>query len=183
MTSGTIRSMALREKHLIEGETVVMELREHPKALLRPFLLLVLLVAAVVAAVLFSPQDVVTWVVTGLAVVAAAVWVFVPWLRWFTTSYSVTTQRIAERSGIVTRVGRDIPLYRINDVAMEKDLVDRMFGCGTLVVSDATDKAGMVLHDIPRVEEVHVQLQELLFAADDGSDDGEWPPSEPRRRR
>jgi membrane protein YdbS with pleckstrin-like domain len=175
--------MALSEKNLIEGETVVMELREHVKALLWPFVLLVLLVVAVVAALLFSPEDVVTLVVLGLAAVAAIVWVLVPWLRWRTASYSVTTQRIAERSGIITRVGRDIPLYRINDVAIEKDLVDRIFGCGTLVVSDATEKAGMVLRDIPRVEEVHVQLQELLFAADDGSDAGEWPPSEPRRRR
>ena len=32
------------------------------------------------------------------------------------------------------------------------------------------------------VEEVQVELQNLLFAADDGSDDGEWPPTEPRRR-
>lgn len=175
--------MALSEKNLIEGETVVMELREHAKALLWPFVLLVLLFAVVVAAIVFSPEDVVTWVALALAAVAAIVWVFVPWLRWRTSSYSVTTQRIAQRSGIFTRVGRDIPLYRINDVAIEKDLVDRLLGCGTLVVSDATEKAGMVLRDVPRVDEVHVQLQELLFAADDGSDDGEWPPMEPRRRR
>lgn len=175
--------MALSEKNLIEGETVVMELREHVKALLWPFALLVLLVAVVVATLLLSPEDVATFVVLGLAVAAAIVWVLVPWLRWRTSSYSVTTQRIAERSGIFTRVGRDIPLYRINDVAIEKDLVDRILGCGTLVVSDATEKAGMVLRDVPRVDEVHVQLQELLFAADDGSDDGEWPPMEPRRRR
>ena len=37
--------------------------------------------------------------------------------------------------------------------------------------------------DVPRVEGVQVELQNLLFSADDGSDDGEWPPTEPRRRR
>jgi membrane protein YdbS with pleckstrin-like domain len=174
--------MALREKDLTEGETVVMELREHTKALLWPFVVLLLLIAICVVTVVLTPSDVVVWVVLGLAAVAAFAWVFVPWLRWRTTSYSVTTQRIAQRSGIFTRVGRDIPLYRINDIALEKDLVDRIFGCGTLVISDATEKQGMELHDVPRVDRVHVRLQELLHSADDGSDDGEWPPTEPPRR-
>lgn len=90
---------------------------------------------------------------------------------------------MSNRYGLLTKRGRDIPLYRINDVAIEKSVLDRMLGCGTLVISDATDKAGMELHDVPRVEEVQVELQNLLFSADDGSDDGEWPPTEPRRRR
>jgi membrane protein YdbS with pleckstrin-like domain len=175
--------MALREKDLTDGETVVIELREHGKALLWPFVLLILLVAICVMTMVMSPSDPLTWIVLGLAALAAVAWVFVPWLRWRTTSYAVTTQRIAQRSGIFTRVGRDIPLYRINDIALEKDVVDRVFGCGTLVVSDATEKQGMELHDVPRVDEVHVRLQELLHAVDDGSDDGEWPPREPSRRR
>ena len=61
-------------------------------------------------------------------------------------------------------------------------LTDRLLGCGTLVISDATDKAGVTLHDVPRVEQVQVVLHDLLFSADDGSDDGEFPPREPRRR-
>jgi uncharacterized membrane protein YdbT with pleckstrin-like domain len=178
-------AMALSEQNLTDGERVVLELREHAKALIRPFLLLLVLLAVAIGSFLVPLDgiDIARWALLGVLGVVAIVWVFVPWLKWRTTTYSVTTQRIALRSGIITRVGRDIPLYRINDITLEKDLVDRMFGCGTLVVSDATEKAGMVLHDVPRVDEVHVQLQELLYAADDGSDDGEWPPAEPPRRR
>lgn len=173
--------MGLSEKHLTEGEHVVMELKEHAKALFWPFVLLVVLVAAVVVTVVLVPNDVVRWVVAGLALVAAVVWVFVPWLRWRTTEYTVTNKRIAMRSGIITRTGRDIPLYRINDVNYEKGPIDRLFGCGTLVISDATDKPGLNLHDVPDVENVQVRLHDLLFTADDGSDDGEWPPNEPPR--
>lgn len=176
-------AMALSEQNLTDGERVVLELREHAKAVLWPFLLLVLVLAAAVGSFLVPLDDVLRWVVLGVLVVAAVVWVVVPWLRWRTTTFTVTTQRIAMRSGILTRVGRDIPLYRINDIALERDLIDRLLGCGTLQVSDATEKAGMVLRDVPHVSEVHVQIQELLHATDDGSDDGEWPPSEPRRRR
>jgi membrane protein YdbS with pleckstrin-like domain len=175
--------MGLSEKHLTEGEHVVMELKEHAKALFWPFVLLLVLVAAVVVTVLLVPNDVVRWVVAGLALVAAVVWVLVPWLRWRTTEYTVTNKRIAMRSGIITRTGRDIPLYRINDVNYEKGPIDRIFGCGTLVISDATDKPGLNLHDVPDVENVQVRLHDLLFTADDGSDDGEWPPNEPPRGR
>ncbi|WP_265521631.1 PH domain-containing protein [Oerskovia flava] len=169
-------------KNLAEGETVVMTLRTHVKALFAPFLVLLLLVAAVVALVVLAPPDpIVLWIVVGVAGLAAIIWIVVPHLRWMTTTYVVTNKRIAMRSGIITRVGRDIPLYRINDVNSERDLIDRMLGCGTLVISDATEKAGMTLYDVPRVEEVRTRLHNLLFSADDGSDDGEWPPNEPPR--
>ncbi|MFI2105708.1 PH domain-containing protein [Isoptericola sp. NPDC019693] len=175
--------MALNDDDLIDGERVVMDLHEHAKAVVWPFLLLLVLLVAAASTFVITMDDVLRWVVLGLLAVVAVVWVLVPWLKWRTTSWTVTTRRIAMRSGIVTRVGRDIPLYRINDVALEKDLLDRLLGCGTLQVSDATEKAGMVLRDVPRVERVQVLLQELLHGADDGSDDGEWPPTEPPRGR
>ena len=50
------------------------------------------------------------------------------------------------------------------------------------MISDATDKAGMELRDVPGVETVQVTLQNLLYRTDDGSDDGEFPPTEPPRR-
>ncbi|MEK8226401.1 hypothetical protein NKG05_10535 [Oerskovia sp. M15] len=41
-------------KNLAEGETVVMELRTHPKALFLPILVLILVVAAATAILLLS---------------------------------------------------------------------------------------------------------------------------------
>lgn len=178
--------MGLRADQLTDGEDVVMTLRTHWKALVRPAVVLVLLVLAVLLVwwlVRDRSWSTVAGVVVGvLAAAVAVLWVVVPVLRWRTESYVVTTRRIAHRAGILTRTGRDIPLHRVNDIALEKGVLDRMLGCGTLVVSDATEKAGMVLHDIPGVERVLVDLQGLLYRYDDGSDDGEWPPNEPRRR-
>ncbi|WP_245993081.1 PH domain-containing protein [Xylanimonas allomyrinae] len=101
--------MALRDRNLIDDERVVLELRSHAKALIWPFLLFLVLAAGAVVTFLVSDEDLVTWVVLGVLAVVALVWVFLPWLRWRTSSYTVTTQRIAHRSGIITRIGRDIP--------------------------------------------------------------------------
>lgn len=178
--------MSPREVRLTEGEQVVLRLRTHIKALVGALLWAVLLVAALVGLwwVLRDTGAYVVgmWIAGGVALVLACWLVALPVVRWGTERYTITTRRIIHRHGILTRHGRDIPLHRVNDIATERDVIDRILGCGTLVVSDATEKAGMVLRDVPDVEQVHVQLQELLYTYDDGSDDGEWPPNEPRRR-
>lgn len=159
-----------------------MALHTHIKALAGPILADTLLVIAVAACWIFlSDQPIVCWIATGIAVIGVVIFFVVPLAKWLSSSYVVTNKRVVTRSGIVTRRGRDIPLYRINDVATEQGPIDRLLGCGTLEISDASDGPGMVWHDVPNVDHVQVRLHELLFAHDDGSDDGEFPPTEPPR--
>ena len=175
--------MGISKKLLADGEHVVLSVRTHPKALIGPVALLVLVVAGVITAAMLAPDNSVVGI--AAAVVAGTVvilWVIIPFLRWMTSTYTVTNRRLITRRGILTRTGRDIPLFRINDVAYEKSLLDRILGCGTLIISDATEKAGVVLPDVPNVEQVHLQISDLLFANDDGNDDdGSRVPGEPPR--
>jgi uncharacterized membrane protein YdbT with pleckstrin-like domain len=163
----------MREEHLADGETIVMQLRTHPKKVVKPILLLVLMLAVLVAMwVLPLPVDgIVLWFATLVLVVLGLAAAIGPFLRWRTTSYIVTNQRVALRTGILTQTGRDIPLYRINNVTFEKQLSDRFWGCGTLVISDGTDQPGMVLDDVPDVERVQRTLQDLVQQGKQLSDD------------
>ncbi|WP_125775527.1 PH domain-containing protein [Antribacter gilvus] len=174
----------MKDEHLAEGESVVMTLRTHPKKIIRPILLLVVLLAGLIALwVLPLPVDgLILWFATVVLVVLAVTAVVPAWVRWLTTRYVITNQRVALRTGVLTQTGRDIPLYRINNVTFEKQLSDRFWGCGTLVISDGTDQPGMILDDVPDVEAVQRRLQELVRQGDDGSDSGEFPPNEPARR-
>lgn len=175
--------MGISKKLLSDGERVILSVRTHPKALMWPVVLLILVVAGVItAAMLAPPNSIVGLVALVLAAPVVFIWVVIPFLRWMTSTYTVTNRRLITRHGIITRTGRDIPLFRINDVAYEKGLLDRILGCGTLVISDATEKAGVVLPDVPNVEQVHLQISDLLFANDDGfDDDGSRVPREPPR--
>ena len=178
--------MGISKKLLSDGEHVVVSVRTHPKALIGPVALLILVVAGVITAAMLQPENsIVGLVVAVVAVPVVIVWVVIPFLRWTTSTYTVTNRRLITRSGILSRTGRDIPLFRINDVAYEKGLLDRLLGCGTLIISDASEKAGLVLPDIPIVEQVHLQISDLLFARDDGNDDdGSRVPGEsPRNNR
>lgn len=175
--------MGISNKLLSDGEHVVLSVRTHPKALIGPVALLILAVAGVITAAMLQPDSSKIGLVAAVvAVPVVIIWVVIPFLRWMTATYTVTNRRLITRSGILSRTGRDIPLFRINDVAYEKGIIDRLLGCGTLVISDASENAGLVLPDIPNVEQVHLQISDLLFATNRGNDDdGSHVPGEPPR--
>jgi hypothetical protein len=55
-----------------------------------------------------------------------------------------------------------MPLSRINDVTFEHtNLLERLLGCGTLVVESAGERGQLVLRDVPRVEEVQRDVYRL----------------------
>ena len=167
--------MPLSSKLLNDGERVVVSTRTHPKALLGPVLALVVLLAIGVADQVVVGSHVVHLIV-WLLVAVAVVWVFVrPLLVWLAASYTITDRRLITRRGVITRRGHDIPLSRISDVEYEMDLIDRMLGCGTLRISDASTDGEVTLPDIPHVEDVQRRLNDLLHtraaSAQDGSVD------------
>ena len=166
--------MAIDKDLLNEGETIVISTRTHPKALLLPILSLVVLLAIGVAVQRGIGEYVVT-LATWVIVAVAFVWfVLRPFLNWLTATYAITTRRLITRHGVITRRGHDIPLSRISDVAYEKDLIDRLLGCGTLVISDASTHGQVALPDIPRIEQTQRALSDLLhdLHTEDARDEG-----------
>lgn len=159
--------MALSRKLLSDQEQVLLHMRTHVKALIAPTVLLIIVVAAAGLGLGLMPSQWTpwgSWAVVGLAVVLVVLGTVHPWLNWLTTTYTVTDRRIITRRGILQRSGHDIPLHRINDVSYERGLVDRMLGCGTLVLSTAAEDP-VTLPDVPHVEQVHVQVADALFAS------------------
>jgi uncharacterized membrane protein YdbT with pleckstrin-like domain len=159
--------VAISQKLLNDGESVVISTRTHPKALLVPLLWLIVALAVAVVLVSYVDNDVVGLVVWALAAVAIVWFVLRPLLVWLTASYTITNRRLITRTGVITRRGHDIPLSRISDVAYELGLVDRMLGCGTLVISDASTNGRVLLPDIPHVEETQRRLNQLLHGLND----------------
>ncbi len=158
--------MALPRKLMVDGEHTVATTRTHIKVLFIPFviLLLVALLEGYVQAKVDGEVDApVRWILVGVAVVLVFFGTLLPFARWFAWTYTLTNKRIVEQKGLLTRTGRVIPLSRINDVAFEKNLSDRILGCGTLIIHDASDQAGLQLRDIPRIEAFHRTVSNLVF--------------------
>jgi membrane protein YdbS with pleckstrin-like domain len=164
--------VAISSKLLNDGEHVVISTRTHPKALILPVLALVVLLAIGVADQVALESHVLHWVV-WILVALGVLWFFVrPLLVWLAASYTITNRRLITRKGVVTRRGHDIPLTRISDVEYEMGLTDRMLGCGTLKISDASTDGEVTLPDIPHVEDVQRRLNDLLHQRDTSDRDG-----------
>jgi uncharacterized membrane protein YdbT with pleckstrin-like domain len=153
--------VAYPENLLAEGEQVVLHEHPHAKKLIGPtvVLLLTIGVAAFLAALAsgLAFHGAVQIVIAVLAAIVVCWRFLAPVLRWRTTHFILTTERVMSRVGIVNRTGVDIPLSRITSVSFHHGIVDRLFGCGTLVMESASEEP-LEFDDIPHVEYVHTVL-------------------------
>lgn len=166
-----------------DGESVEMAMRPHWKELALPVLVLLVISPAATFLVTIVPDSgAQRWLRLAIVVLAVLVvlrWSVWPFLVWLTTSYVVTDRRLITRYGVIARIGRDMPLSRVNDVTFEHSgLLERVLRCGTLVVESAGERGQLVLRDVPRVEEVQRDVYRLAEADEERrrrTRDGEAP--------
>lgn len=167
--------MALSKKLLVEGEREILTIRTHVKTMILSAIALIVVCAAGGFLVAIVPDgDSQQWIRIAIGVIALVLiiwWCLIPFVRWLTSTYHVTNRRLVFQHGFIARAGRDVPLTRINHVTFDRGVIDRIFRCGTLIVYDASEQPGMTLKDVPRIEDVHRTLNELVFAAHEGAHD------------
>lgn len=153
--------MAYPDGLLSEDESVVVHKHPHWKMLLGPVLVLFVVVGGasyLAALVATTSWRLPVWIALGVVGLLVIFWfTLAPVSRWRTTHFVITTHRLMVREGVFTRSGIDIPMWRINSVRFRRGVVDRVFGCGTLVIESASDEP-LEFDDIPQVEQVHSLL-------------------------
>ena len=153
--------MPFPDELLQGGERVLLHKHPHWKMLLLPvlfFLVIVGLCSFLAALIGGQSWRGYGWIALGVLGGLGVLWLtVVPLLRWRTTHFVLTTRRVLVREGILSRSGIDIPINRINSVQFRHSLLDRILGCGTLIVESASDEP-LEFDDIPQVERVHSML-------------------------
>jgi uncharacterized membrane protein YdbT with pleckstrin-like domain len=152
--------------NLSDGEEVVLDLHPHWGRLFIPVLVLLLACLLAGFGVALIPkgggQQIERWILIAIAAVVVIWRTILPYLRWLTTKYVLTTDRLIIRNGILARHGRDIPLNRINDVSFSETVLERMLRSGTLVVESAGDNGQISLTDVPKVEHVQREVYRMV---------------------
>lgn len=161
--------MAFPDRQLANDEQVVKHLHPHWLTLVLPVLVFLVTVGLGGYLIAIVPDgDMQKWLQLAIGVVAAIVliwFVVVPFLQWKTTHYVITTHRVLIRTGVLSHTGRDIPMQRINDVAFEQTLLDRILGAGTLQVESAGETGQTVLKNIPHSDQVQQTINHLVNEA------------------
>jgi uncharacterized membrane protein YdbT with pleckstrin-like domain len=154
------------DRSLAIGEESVTVLHPHWKTLVRPVALAFVVVAVLLVAEVLIPASKAAGgerlVLAAVAIVLLMWWLIYPLLVWRTTMYELTNRRLRLRYGIIARNGRDIPLSRVTDVSFREGPLDRLLGCGTLVVVAPGAHGEVTLPAIPHVERVQSTLFQLV---------------------
>jgi hypothetical protein len=137
-----------------------------PKAMLGTLVLCgVLSLALFLAALLFAP----TGIVSALLIGAIAIVWLAAGLQFARNrlgkSYRLTNQMFYHREGLLTRTTDRIELIEIHDVTWSQNLIDRLVGVGTIIITSA-DRTNpkLPLKGIENVESVTSQIDKARRA-------------------
>jgi membrane protein YdbS with pleckstrin-like domain len=130
--------MAFPRKLLAPGEEVVLETHPNWSILVPRATLFVVIVAGCVGVVVAwtgAPLWV-GWALLGIAVVFLLA-LLAKVIVWRSTTLVLTSLRVVYRTGALRRLGREIPLDRVQDVTYSQSILERMVGAGSLTIESA----------------------------------------------
>ncbi len=160
--------MPFPERLLGEHEQIVYDLRPHWWGLIGPVLLAVAAIAASSLAWALLPGGPLHWpsrlAATGVAALILLVFALPRYLRWVTTHFVLTTDRLIFRSGVLAKLSREIPLERLNDVTFTQSLWERIIGAGDLLIESAGERGQSVFENVPRPEAVQLEIYRQMEA-------------------
>ncbi len=149
--------MPYSRRLLSSGEEVVSEFHPHWAILIQPSaVMLGLLVVGVLLGTFVEAVD--TWVGVVGGLVLGLIVTMRTWVRWRTTWFVITTERLIVRTGLFNRTGKEIPLEVINDVAFGQTIGERIFRSGDLLIESAGEHGQSRFTDIPDPEGVQALI-------------------------
>jgi uncharacterized membrane protein YdbT with pleckstrin-like domain len=160
---------------LNDNEDIVLDLHPHWVFLARPAAALVasLALVTVVATGVGTGGDNVAVLAAAALAVVAMLWFAGRYLKWLTTYFVVTTDRLIYRTGVVAKHGREIPLERVNDIGFHQTVLQRLLGAGDLQIESAGERGQdpftAVAHPAEVQNEIYRQMERAQGRAADRS--------------
>ena len=141
--------------NLLPGENLILKHHPHWVLLIKSILIPVVLVIVVLIAdfTVLGPNNVYVphlRTILSLGVLALALlWLIVVWIRWQSTTYTLTDQRIKIETGVFGRQEKVIPIDRVQDCTTRTSVMGRMLGYGRVEVDAAGAQGAEVLNHLP----------------------------------
>jgi uncharacterized membrane protein YdbT with pleckstrin-like domain len=156
---------------LTEGEEIVVDTRPHWIALVGPVLVTIVLVVAEVLALTHihghsGARSILRWVLAGAGLLLFLAYPVRTFIKWATSHFVITTQRLVHRVGLIAHGSMEIPLSRITDVRFDQNILQRMIGAGTLVIESAGERGSEAFDNVRRPEFIQKTLYERARAGE-----------------
>ena len=149
---------------LNESEEVILDLRPHWAKLFFPVVFVVQAIAATGASAALASGTPVPFVL--LAVLAVAVvFLLARYVKWTTTNFVVTNERLIHREGVIAKNGIEIPLDRVQTIRFNQSIFERMIGAGDLHIESGGERGQQSFTDIRRPAKVQNEIYRQIEAA------------------
>lgn len=154
-----MRAVAFPPKLLQENEEIALDLKPHWWYLAPAS---AALAAAIVLGLLSLQGPTAVRILAGLLVVVALVYFGVIYVRWATTNFVVTNERVVSRQGLVSRKGSQIPLEKINSVEFHQRFFERILGAGDLVIESGSEAGIDTFSDVRKPLAVQQEINRQI---------------------
>lgn len=98
----------------------------------------------------------------AVLVLATLGWFVERYIRWISTHFVLTSDRVIYRSGIVAKRGIEIPLERINTIFFNQRIFERMLGLGDLEIESASKDGAQRFDDIKNPSAVQNEIYQQM---------------------
>ncbi len=154
-------------RHLLtDDEDLVLDLRPHWWQIAPPASLLLLATVVGVVALATSWWGPVDYVI-GILWIGALLYFVANYMKWSTTNFVVTNERVISRTGVVSKTGIEIPLDRINTVFFNQSIFERMIGAGDLGIESAGEGGRQQFSDIRKPNIVQNEIYRQVEGLED----------------
>ncbi len=161
--------MPYPQKNLNDNETIALDMHPHWWYFAEPAL--VLAGAIVVGLIVLLKTDSGSnwrssfgWIAMA-ALVVAGLWLVGRYMKWISTNFVITSQRLIFRQGIIAKTGIEIPLERVNNVNFSQGIFERMLGAGDLLIESGGEDGQQRFTDIRHPDQVqnliHSQMEQV----------------------
>ena len=124
------------------------------------------LAAAVVVGGMALVNDWPDWLqlVAAAFVLGTLVWFVERYVKWVSTHFVLTTDRVIYRSGVIAKKGIEIPLERINTIFFNQRIFERVLGLGDLEIESASKEGSQKFDDIRKPDAVQNEIYQQMEA-------------------
>jgi uncharacterized membrane protein YdbT with pleckstrin-like domain len=149
---------------LADDEDLVVDLRPHPMALIKPLLQTIAIALAVMLAWLLMPFTWGWWFYALTLLAAIVLFLAYPSkaiVSWGTSHFVVTTDRVIRRTGWIAKESMEISLDRVSDVRFKQSMLERLLGAGDLFIESAGRAGQEAFEDVRDPERVKKVIFEM----------------------
>lgn len=158
--------MPYPKKNLNANESIALDMHPHWWYFAEPAAALVGAIVLGIVILAKTDNDALNWIALILLAISA-LWLVGRYLKWITTNFVITSQRLIFRQGVFAKSGIEIPLERVNNVNFNQSVFERMLGAGDLLIESGGEDGQQRFTDIRKPDKVqnlvHAQMEGLAM--------------------